>query len=256
MKYYNYKDLGITSAKLPFNTHLFWEHSTYGFIMVDSTNQSVLLFSTKARLLVDGSDWDVVDLSDNTYSYKIQAGWLDGNDLWLVMCDNDGTADRFEVCYIELDDSNDCNTIGVSIGADSNSVYVWDIFKIDGTFHVVDYEAHSITLYCVVWDVNTAPLTIIDETLVRYLGNLGWYGIVAGTTYYSFGSSVPGFQMTVPFWFDYSTSTITVSDADSELCQPLNLSQIGVSYDGDNTLYLLCRDAGDGDKIYLISYSI
>ena len=109
-------------------------HSTYGILLVDSTDQTVLLFSTIARLIVDGSDWDVVDLSDNTNSYKIQAGWLDGNDLWLVMCDNDGTADDFEVCYIELDDSNDCNPIAVSSGADVNTVYAIDIFKIGTDF--------------------------------------------------------------------------------------------------------------------------
>ena len=128
MEYDNYIDLGIISTKKPFNTHLWWFHSTYGIVMVDSTNQTVLLHSTIARLLVDPSDWSVINLSDNTNSYKIQAGWLDGNDLWLVMCDNDATADDFEVFFIELDDSNDCNPIDVSAGGGANSVKAFDIF--------------------------------------------------------------------------------------------------------------------------------
>ena len=121
-----YTDLGIISTKKPFNTHLFWEHSIYGLILVDVDDQTKLFISTNK-----GDSWSEIDLSDNANSYKIQSGWLDGNDLWLVMCDNDGTADDFEVCYVELDDSNDCNPIGISAGGDVNTYYVIDIFKIE-----------------------------------------------------------------------------------------------------------------------------
>ncbi|KKN42529.1 hypothetical protein LCGC14_0712150, partial [marine sediment metagenome] len=138
MKKYEFVDLGIDSTKYPFNTHLWWEHSTYGIYMVDGSDQTVLLQSTIARLLVDGSDWSIIDLRDNTNSYKIQAGWLDGNDLWLVSCDNDGTADDFEVFFVELDDSNDCNPIAVSAGADVNTVYAFDIFKIGADHFVIN----------------------------------------------------------------------------------------------------------------------
>lgn len=153
VKSYRYVDLGIVSAKLPFNTHLWWEHATYGLFLVDSTDQTKLFYSTD-----EGDNWSEVDLSDNDNSYKIQAGWLDGVDLWLVMCDNDGTADDFEVCYIELDDSNDCNHIAVSVGADANTVYAHDIFKI-GTDHYVynEEDRDAGDHYRVIWDVDADP---------------------------------------------------------------------------------------------------
>ena len=69
---YKFKDLSITSAKLPHNTHLFWEHSTYGLILVDADDQTKLFIS-----MDKGDNWAEIDLSDNANSYDIQSGWLD-----------------------------------------------------------------------------------------------------------------------------------------------------------------------------------
>lgn len=186
--YYNYIDLGIVSVHIPFTTHLWWEHSTYGLILVDSINQDELWISTNK-----GYSWDQIDLSDNTNSYKIQAGWLDGNDLWLVMCDNDGTADDFEVCYIELDDFNDCNPIAVSTGSSVNSVYVSDIFIISGIVYVFDVEYRSPPgdkLHCI-WQVDGSPLVLLYQVTYNAAGSTFGPGIVVdqgGGDVYYFGT--------------------------------------------------------------------
>lgn len=171
-KYYNYENLSIVSSRKPFNTHLWWEHATYGLILVDSVDQEKLYISTNKC-----KSWSEIDLSDNANSYKIQAGWLDGNDLWLVMCDNPGN--NFEVCFVELDDSNDCNPVAVSTGADANTVYVGDIFKLGSDFFVIDIEYRSSTRYHVMWKVTISPLTIEYTVSYGATGTRFGYGLVA-----------------------------------------------------------------------------
>ena len=259
MKHYRFKDLGITSTKKPFSTHLWWVHSTYGIFMVDSTNQAVLLHSTKARLLVDGSDWSTVDLSDNTNSYKIQAGWLDGNDLWLVMCDNDGTADDFEVCFIEFDDSNDCNPIAVSAGADVNTVYAFDIFKIGTDHFVINKETRAGALTLVCWDVDAA--FVEKDTFTEdadFTDNDGFYfGIVTGTKYYSFMSYQNNLGPILYVQYDNSIPAfiIPVVAGIGDYRGPTDKNMRGVSYDGSDLLIFVGKQNADG-KNYLITYIV
>ena len=256
MKHRRFQDLSIVSTKKPFNTHLWWEHSTYGFLMVDSADQTVLLFSTKARLLVDGSDWDIVDLSDNANSYKIQSGWLDGNDLWLVMCDNDGTADDFEVCFIEFDDSNDCNPIGVLVGANADTVYAGDIFKIGSDIFVFNYEVRGANKYLVIWDVDTAPFTEKAKVEVSYFGSTGFYkNVVTGTIYYGI-IYIPALGDIYAIVYDNSIPSILFKVNQLEDYEiPTNKSQAGASYDDSNLIYFVAKQTADG-KNYLVSYSI
>ncbi len=259
VKHYRFKDLAITSTKGPFNTNLLWEHATYGIFMVDSTNQTVLLHSTKTRLIVDGSDWDIVDLSANTNSYKIQAGWLDGNDLWLVMCDNDGTADDFEVCFIEFDDSNDCNPVAVSAGADVNTVYAFDIFKIGTDHFVINKETRGGVLTLVCWDVDAAFVEkadfLEDE---HFTDNDGFYfGIVTGTKYYSFMSYKDGDGPILYIQYDNSVPvfTIPVVAGIGDYIGPTDKNMRGVAYDGSDTLIFVGKQIADS-KNYLISYVV
>ncbi len=254
-----YTNLGIVSTKKPFNTHLWWFHSTYGIVMVDSTNQTVLLHSTIARLLVDGNDWSVINLTDNTNSYKIQAGWLDGNDLWLVSCDNDGTADDFEVFFIELDDSNDCNPIGVSAGATANTVYAFDIFKIGTDHFVINKETRTGSLTLVVWDVDAAFVekgTFVEDA--GFTDNDGFYfGIVTGTKYYSFMSynNAGGPILYVSYDNSIPSLTVPVVAGVAAHAATTDKNMRGVSYDGNDSLIFVGRQIAD-TKNYLITYTI
>ena len=134
-----------------------WYHDTYGFYYVDNGDQTKLKKTTD-----DGENVSNIDLTSAT-SQKIQAGWLDTNDLWLVCCDNDGTADDFTVVVIELDNSDTVVDKGDSSGADANSVYAWDIFLI-GTDHLVlNSETRGGPPKMVVWDVDAHPFTEKDN---------------------------------------------------------------------------------------------
>lgn len=250
MKHYRFQSLGISSTKAPFNSHLWWRHTTYGILMVDSTNQAVLLHSTKARLLVDPSDWSTVDLSDNTNSYKIQAGWLDGNDLWLVMCDNDGTADDFEVCFIELDDSNDCNPTGVSAGADVNTVYAGDIFKIGANHYVINREERAAVMKVVVWDVDVA---FVEKFVLGSSNTELYYGVVEGNNYWAVRGRVG--QDLVMTQYDDTGPTITAF-ASTAVYEPTNeVNQRSHAYDGSNIISFAAKKKADGFD-YLLQYNI
>ncbi|KKL28664.1 hypothetical protein LCGC14_2372890, partial [marine sediment metagenome] len=260
MKKYEFVDLGINSTKFPFNTHLWWEHSTYGIVMVDGTDQTVLLHSTKARLLIDGSDWSVVNLTDNTNSYKIQSGWLDGNDLWLVMCDNDGTADDFEVCFIELDDSNDCNPVGVSVGADINTVYAHDIFKAGANIYVMNKEARDGTIKVVVWDVDTAPFVEKDTQQYAGIGTLGdiSYGVVVptggGSGAYWYVDGEAANKISLIHYSDTGGNLDGGGDSLAGASFTGNKSQSSLSYDGSDYIYFVYKKDSDG-LIYLYAWS-
>ena len=159
MKKYEFVDLGINSTKFPFNTHLWWEHSTYGIIMVDSTDQTVLLHSTIDRLLVDGNDWSVV--TDQVKN--IVSGWLDGNDLWLLLCTFVPTGEvgdfdnEFTVIYIELDNSNNVVLVASSVGLGAGTVRAYDIFKIGSDHFVINFDFTGGTSRVRVWDVDADP---------------------------------------------------------------------------------------------------
>lgn len=254
LRHYRFKDIKINNTKYPFNTHLLWEHAIYGLIMVDRADQTSLIISTDK-----GLNWSVIDLSDNANSYKIQAGWLDGNDLWLVMCDNDGTADDFEVCFIELDDSNDCNPIAVSAGADVNTVYAFDIFKIGANHFVINKETRAGVLQLICWDVDAAFVekdTFMEDEF--FTDNDGFYfGIVTGTKYYSFMSYENNLGPILFVQYDNSipTFTIPVVAGIGNHQGPTDKNMRGVSYDGIDSLIFVGKQTADG-KNYLITYVI
>lgn len=252
-----YVDLNIVSAKKPFNTHLFWEHTTYGIFMIDSTNQAVLLGSTKARLLIDGSDWDTIDLSDNANSYKIQSGWLDGNDLWLVMCDNDGAADDFEVCYVELDDSNDCNPIGVSSGADINTVYAYDICKISSDYYVIEIEAQSTVNAVRAWIVTSAPFTEDDNFILHNDDDrCGKIAVINGKAYFMV-STVKPVDRAFSVMCSYDPGTNTIDNSGENFTQRIATlpTHQSLAYDGINLIYSILE--GESDSLnYFTTYNI
>lgn len=248
-KAFKFVDLGITSAKLPFNTHLFWEHATYGLILVDADDQTKLFISTDK-----GDNWAEIDLSDNANSYKIQSGWLDGNDLWLIMCDNDGTADDFEVCFIELDDSNDCNPIGVSAGADANTVYAYDIWVYDGNTYALSVREFLGSNIGIIWDVDTHPFTNKDGLQIEdYTLQTFSFGVIVGDDIYFLVDDDAG-QIIMVIYDHSGTSFSQKNSYDAAYSLPSRAQQ-SLAYDDSNLLYLILNKDGDS-KNYLITYSI
>ena len=248
MDHRRFKSLGIVSAKKPFNVQLFWEHSTYGLILVDSGDQTKLFISTDK-----GDNWSEIDLSDNTNSFKIQAGWLDGNDLWLVMCDNDGIETEFEVCFVELDDSNDCNPIDVQATSAADSMRVYDIFKLGSDFYV--YWNDNIGVGELEWitEVTVSPFVAKDsinaeEGRTSYVVVVGtkayWWKTNDGDTFARTGlydSTIPA----ITFPFNVINGYFVKTDTNFR----------GQSYDGSDVLQTVLEKDAD-NKNYLINFSI
>ena len=254
MKKYEFVDLGIDSTKFPFNSHLWWYNATYGFLMVDGSDQTVLLHSTKAKLLVDPSDWDIVNLSDNTNSYKIQSGYLDGNDLWLISCNNPGN--DFEVFFIELDDTNDCNPIGVSTRGNNGTVYAYDIVKMgDGNFYSTSRDIQSIsTPYTEVDLVTTAPFTHKSH-YNNSADDLSFAVVITSTTFIYLEHVSISINA-----YEYDTVGGTISLISPTTPRPNNhtlppRSQAAIAYDGSNILYFVAQKNADS-KYYLWTYNI
>ena len=244
MKYFNYTKVGaVENGKKPFTTHLVWEHSTYGLYFVDSADQTVLLKTTDKGVTVT-----TVDISDNANSYKIQAGWLDGVDLWLVMCDNDGTADDFEVCYIEMDDSDDCNPITVSAGADINTVYAFDIFKIGTDHFVINYEERAGSRRIVIWDVDANPFVEKDnEAIPGRTYEAHGVGVVNGPNYYSVVTiDNAGTKQAQFLYYNNGIPALNQGATNDGYSLASEDNKKGMAYDNINFIYMVVTKIADG----------
>ena len=244
MKYYNYEDLSIESSKKPHNIHLWWEVSSSLWFMVDSTNQLVLLKSINK-----GSSWSIV----TTRSHKIQSGWNDGTYIWLVDCDNDGTADDFDVWKITVDGNDTITSIGTSSGADINTVYAYDIFKIGTDVFVINHEkSGGVDFLFIVWDVDTAPFTKKDDLIAPASGSITdvGYGVVNGSMYYVGFSVSIGLDLYIIIYNNSTTTLSFSSKLDDQTLSEDNRSLHGIAFDGTDTLYLT------NEQLKLITYSI
>ena len=248
IKYYNYEDLGIVSAKKPFNTHLWWVISDTLWLMVDSTNQLVLLKSVDK-----GANWTTVTTRD----HKIQSGWNDGTYIWLVDCDNDATADDFDVWKITIDGNETITPIGTSTGADADTVYAGDIFIITGDVFVVNFEKRSTLEKVVVWEVASAPFTEKNVFNCDPFEFEKWYkGIVFGDKYYNVMEDLYSTNEDLVIMnYDKSDIDIDFTERLYDYIRPINLSSAGMAYDNDNLIYFIEKKVSDS-KNYLVAYSI
>lgn len=234
MQLYKFKSLGISSAKHPFNTHLFIECSDGDLYMVDSTNQLVLLKSTDK-----GDNWSTID----TRTYKIQSLYYDTvtEKIWGLDCDNDGSQEDFYIWNITLSDDS-ITEVGSATPFATNPCYAYDIWKNTNVYAVVNAGST-----CFVYDVDTAPFT---EDHVE-LWTTTSYTISVGTDSYFMigGSGINNYML------KYDGATVDPGAALTlyEPCDSRNMH--GIAYDGSNLLYFILKKTADS-KNYLVTYSI
>jgi hypothetical protein len=231
--------------------------------LVDSVDNTKMYYSSDKCDNWTQLDIDPSDTSGDNKSrdHKIISAWHDrANEIiYFVDCDNDGTADDFDVWKLDYSGSETAPTateIGTEpAGADANTVYVGDIFKIDANIYVINVEDRAGTTTTVVWDVDTAPFTEKD-TNGAFANNPLGYGI---------GVKPSGDDK---YWHIFDDNDgdcyISVYDASAEVWTP-NTNFVGYSlptenlrgaaYDGDNLIYFIVNKDGDG-KNYLVTYSI
>lgn len=98
--------------------------------------------------------------------HLIQSCWhdIDNQIIWFVDCDNDGVSTDFDVWKLDYSSSETAPTV-TEIGSSTpdDAVYAYDILKIGANVYVIDYEDHAGGGYERIWDVDSAPITKIDE---------------------------------------------------------------------------------------------
>lgn len=248
--YYNYRDTGNTlqiseTPLYPFSNHLLWEHATYGLFFVRHDDQTKLVKTADEG----ATDCVNIDLTGAT-SKKIQAGWLDGNDLWLVCCDNPD--DEFTVIYVELDNSDNVVDVGDSSGADAGTLSAKDIFKVNNNHYVINFEDRTGTTTLVVWDVDEAPFVEVD-TYTTYAFVDIYKGVThLATNYYTIAKTATPTLHRITF---AGGSIGADGTGFAAYTVPDDLSQMGVAFDGTNFLYFIAEKVAD-EADYLIAYSL
>ena len=143
--------------------------------------------NTKVYYSADkGDNWAQIDIDPSDSSgdnesrdHIIQAGYHDLTNkiIYCVDCDNDGTADDFDVWKLDYSASESTpvvTEIDTSAGADVNSVYAYDIFLVaNGDLIVIDRELLGAVANLISWKCNAAPFVLKDAFPA---------GVVAGTT--------------------------------------------------------------------------
>ena len=146
--------------------------------------------------------------------------------------------------------------VGTNTTGQAASVFAHDIFIIGSNVYVSHTESQVGTIFWVITDVDTAPFTEKDkDNPVDFVGAIAYYGVVSGLFYYSFINYAT--NQTSSITYD-SNSPVNAAIGASQLNihRPSDSeSQYGVAFDGNNTLYIILENSGDGLD-YLITYSI
>lgn len=243
-EWYHFKDTTYGLTHLPQNTQLINETTLYLYYVSVDDNKELWKYVKATGL----------DSLIETRDHKIQSLWNDGTYIWGVDCDNDGTADDFDVWKIAIADDT-VTDIGTSAGADANTVYVYDIFIIGANTYVSNIEDDGGTKLKI-WDVDTAPLTE-KKTFDMEAGATNTtlsFGIVIGTLYYAALDALTLDLITL--WkYDSIANSLTGLAFEATTSLSSDKGQLGLAYDGSNLIYGIITKDGDG-KEYLYDYSI
>ena len=152
------------------------ELTSGNLIFVDSADNTKIYHLNTTTNTLTQLDVDPSDSSGDNKSrdHKVQAFWHDRANkvIWGCDCDNDGTADDFDVWKLDYSVSELTPTVtevDTSVGADINSVYALDIYIWSGDTYVRNIETRNAgaNTYIITWDVDTAPFV---EYMVYEIG--------------------------------------------------------------------------------------
>ena len=246
MKYKNYTDLGIVSAQLAENTHLFIETNSSGTLyMVDSVDET-LIYKTTDK----GDNWTQPS-GDFDRANDVQMFWHDrGNDI-LYCCDAQN------VFSIDLTDDT-VTELGLPdvTGEGYASGDAWDIFMIGADLYcgMLSIDATPHTGYLIYkwndpnWDYKAGTADGAQLTV--------WYGyaiIISTKVYFTKYDGTNSFlNMMV---FDSTVPSLTKLDQQTARSFPSNKNPFAMAYDGSNLLYFVAEATAD-NKNYLHTYNI
>ena len=239
LKHYRFKDLGITSAKKPLTTHLWFETTAGVLYLVDSIDP------TKVYKSVDkGDNLTQVDIDPNDSSgdnksrdYNIFEAWHDRANTIIYFVDYDNVG---EVAYPwKLDYSDDTVTdLGSITIADT---FPFDIFLIGADIFVFAGESAggwSLDIYKWV-DPNWVEQDN-EPTANAFFGEMG---VVIGTKFYFRAVDTTGNKMYM-YEYDNPTTTITNLLDMGDFDNPDSWG-VGMAYDGSNLIRFVVKDGAD-----------
>ncbi len=258
MQLRRFKALGITSSRLPENTHLFNETNSSGTIyMVDSVDETLLVKTTDK-----GDNWSTIKDVSAT-AEDIQAMWHNRatEELWFVSCPNGLAGAGTQIHVWKVDLTNDTVTEEAELDFGNDGTYlVFDIFFMDSKYWILDFrqEPGPPSAYSLqVREVNTAGDTLdLTDSIA--------YGVIAGDAkaspavvissdaYFYLHELAGGTYSIIKF----DGANFSVEESLSSAYQvPTAINRRGITYDGTSILQFLLRKVADG-KFYLISYII
>lgn len=249
LKYLGYTDLGIVSAKKPINTHLIWETTAGGLYLVDSGDQTKIQYSADKGATWTQIDVDPSDSSGDNESRDmlIQSAWHDRANkiIWFVDCDNDGTADQFDVWKMDYSASESAPTtteVGSESSDDNNTYYAWDIFMIGTDVFVFNHATDTGVHAFKIWEVDTAPFVekdAVDPPSFAVGDGVGYYGAVVSNIYYG-GAVDTNFDIYQPIKYNEVADTLSYGNPEATITAP-DKNQRSIAYKNGFT-YMVIDD--------------
>ena len=260
-EYNNYEDMGVNLSNSIANTHSIWELTLDYFYFVVPSQLKLYLFQVSTGTQTE-IDIDPGDLSGDNKSriQKIQSGWHDraNSIIWFVDCDNPSNDfDVWKLDYTSSKTSPTVTEIGTSSGADANTVFAGDIFIITGNVFVVNFEKRSTLEKVVVWEVALAPFTEKNVFNCDPFEFEKWYkGVVVGDKFYCVMEDLYSTNEDLVIMnYDKSDVDIDFTERLYDHIRPDNLSQAGMTYDGNDKFYFVVKKVADSQN-YLTVYTI
>ncbi|KKK80777.1 hypothetical protein LCGC14_2820090, partial [marine sediment metagenome] len=242
MQHRRYKDISITSAKKPQNTHLWVETNSAGTIYaVDSADNTNLLKTTDKC-----DNWSIIA----NRGKDIRALWHDNSNGIIYAIEDNRGADDITIWKITIS----TDTV-VAIGPDvGDSLYeATDIFIRDGNLEIATLDTDNDKIEMYRWE---DPNWTLKASLTQANVDIRFsYGIIIGTDYW-FWMARDGGVAWLGRLFKFTGATFFTSlDPIADVKYPASFSQYGIAYDGSDVLQFLWEDTDD-NKDYLFSYSI
>ncbi|KKK61378.1 hypothetical protein LCGC14_3014930, partial [marine sediment metagenome] len=249
MQHRRYKDISITSAKIPVNTHLWLEINSSGsFYVVGTGDLTHLWYSadkmdTEAKIDIDPGDAWGGD-TDHRPANIISA-WHDVDNKIIYFCDHSS--------------GNTIYAWSLDYSASESSPTVTEMGTIAGLTTVGDVDIFMIGTDIFMWYVDTLELTVVkwvdpnwvnQDTAISTSHPLSKI-VVIGTIAYIL------LDADFPILFSYTNGTTTMASIESFIGTSLPGSEnlLAITYDGANILNFILNLDADG-KNYLYSYNI
>ena len=249
MKYYNYTNLEITSAKKPADAYRIIETEAKILYMVDSADEDVLLKSVDK-----GANWTTV-YTDN--GWTIEAIFYDYATKYLWIARNDG-AGHPKVRKFNTDDSDSATELDQWSSGDAGTYTILALFKTNNKICAIHFEERAGTETFAVTDVTNNPMVEFRSEAQAGAGNLvRWtLPIVVGSEECWFFAETDAPEQFAYLWIDGLPAFLDVGDFPAGYTLHIGYTRTGIAKvdSGYAETYLILTKTATGDE-YLYKFN-